>query len=151
MIVAHALTDAQADSATTGVGLIDAVEGDVASVTADAAHDKVAFYDAACVQGARVVVPPVKTATVSRRRARSSACDRTITEVKELGRRRWKKQSGDHRQAPVENAFFRYQSIFGGELRVRTPRGQVAEALLACNAPNRMTELSRSESHSTGR
>ena len=125
MIVAHALTHSQADDATTGSTLIDAVDGDLASVTGDAAYDTVAFYDAASARGADVVVPPTKTSRVSRRRPLSSARDRTIKKVKQIGRRQWKKTSGYHRQARVENAFFRYKSIIGAGLRARTPGGQV--------------------------
>ncbi len=105
VIVAHALTEATVDDATVGSDLIGAAAGDVASVTADAAYDRVAFYDAAGARHARVVVPPTRTAKVSRRGRRSSARDRTITEVETLGRREWKKASGYHRQARVENAF----------------------------------------------
>ena len=68
VIVAHALTDATVDDATTGVELIEAVSDDITRVTADAAYDTVAFYDAAGARGATVVVPPAKTARVSRRR-----------------------------------------------------------------------------------
>ena len=71
MIVAHARTDATGDDATTGVELIEAVNDDIASVTADAAYDTVGFDDAAGARGATVVVPPTKTARVSRRRPRS--------------------------------------------------------------------------------
>ena len=46
-IVAHALTNSTADDATTGVGLIEAVDDDIARVTADGAYDTVAFYEAA--------------------------------------------------------------------------------------------------------
>ena len=81
VIVAHALTDATVDDATTGVELIEAVNDDIASVTADAAYDTVGFYDAAGARGATVVVPPTKTARVSRRRPRSSARDHTINTV----------------------------------------------------------------------
>ena len=151
VIVAQALTDAQADDATTGITLIDAVEGDLASVTADAAYDTVAFYDAAGARGANVVVPPTKSARVSRRGPRSSARDRTIRMVKKFGRRRWKKKAGYHRQARVENAFFRYKSIIEDGLRARTPAGQVTEAVLACNVLNQMTELGRPASYSIGR
>ena len=151
VIVAQALTDAQADDATTGITLIDAVEGDLASVTADAAYDTVAFYDAAGARGANVVVPPTKTARVSRRGPRSSARDRTIRMVKELGRRRWKKESGYQRQARVENAFFRYKSIIWDGLRTRTAAGRVTEAVLACNVLNQMTELGRPASYGIGR
>ncbi len=57
-----ALTDVTVDDATTGVELIAAVSDDIARVTADAAYDTVAFYDAARARGATVVVPPAKTA-----------------------------------------------------------------------------------------
>jgi hypothetical protein len=125
VIVAHALTEATVDDATTAIELIQTVEGCVASVTGDAAaYDSVAFYDAACARGARVVVPPTKTASVSRRRPRSSARDRTIRKLHKIGRRRWKKESGYHRQARVENAFFRYKLIIGDTLRARSPAGK---------------------------
>ena len=143
VIVAQAVTEPTADDATTGISLIEQVDGDIASVTADAAYDTIAFYEAACARGARVVVPPAKTASVSRRRPRSGARDRTITRVKRLGRRRWKKASGYQRQARVENAVFRYKSIIGDGLRARTPGGRQTETLLACNVLNRMTELGR--------
>ena len=71
--------------------------------------------------------------------------------VKDIGRRQWKKASGYHRQALVENAFFRYKSIIGTGLRARTPGGQRAEALLACNILNRMTDLGGPESYDIGR
>ena len=44
--------------------------------------------------GATAVVPPAKTATVARRGPRFDFRDRTITRVKERGRRRWRKESG---------------------------------------------------------
>ena len=102
-------------------------------------------------RGARVVVPPTKTASLSRRGTRSGARDRTIRRVKALGRRRWKKASGDHQQARVENAFFRYTSIVGDCLRARSSSGQRREAVLACNVLNRMTELGRPVSYRIGR
>ena len=77
VIAAQVLTDQTVDDATTGVDLIEAVDDDIARVTADAAYDTVAFYDAAGARGATVVVPPAKTTRVSRRRPRSRARDRT--------------------------------------------------------------------------
>ena len=151
VIVAQALTEGHVDDATTGITLIETAAGDLGSVTADAAYDTVGFYEAAGARGATVVVPPTSTANVSRHGPRSSARDRTIVAVKEMGRRRWKKESGYHRQARVENAFFRYKSIIGTGLRARTPEGQAAEALLACDVLNQMAELGRPESYSIGR
>jgi transposase len=147
LVVAQALTDEHLDDATIGVTLIDAVDGDLSRVTADAAYDTLAVYGAATARGATVVVPPKRTAVVSRRRPRSAARDRTIRRLHEIGRRRWKKEAGYHQQARVENGFFRYKSIIGDGLRARTPGGQATEAILACKILNRMTELGRPESY----
>ena len=151
VIRAHALTEATVDDATTGIGLIESLGADIARVTADGAYDTIAFYETASARGATVVVPPDKTARVSRRRPRSSARDRTIKKVKKIGRRRWKKVAGYHQQARVENAFFRYKSIIGAGLRAHSPGGRVTEAVIACNVLNQMTEVGRPESYRIGR
>ena len=46
VIVAQSLTEANVDDATIGIGLIEAFDADIAGVTADAAYDTIAFYDA---------------------------------------------------------------------------------------------------------
>ena len=149
-IVAHTLTDGKAEAAPTGLVLIETVDGTISCVTADGAYDTVAIYEAADVRGATVVVPPTITPAVSLRRPRSSLRDCTIRRVKQIGRRRWKRESGYHRQARVENAFFRYKSIIGDRLRARHSKAQDAEALIACNILNRMTELGRPASFAIG-
>ena len=151
VIRVHTLTEAAGDDATTARDLLTAVEGPLVRVTADAASDTVAVYDTATARGATVVVPPARTANVSGHGLRSPARDRTITLVKQLGRRRWKKASGYHRQGRVENAFFRYKSIIGDGLRARSPAGQGSEAVLGCEILNRMTALGRPVSYRIGR
>ena len=101
-------------------------------------------------RGATVVIPPARTANVSGHGPRSPARDRTITLVKTLGRRRWRKASGYHRQGRVENTFFRYKSIIGDGLRARSPAGQGNEVVLGCEILNRMTELGRPVSYRIG-
>ena len=71
VIVAGALTDSTADDATTGNALVGQVDGEIARVTADTAYDTLAFYQAARKRGARVIVPPTRVASVSRRGPRS--------------------------------------------------------------------------------
>ena len=73
VIVACALTEPTADDAITGISLVDEVDGHLTRVTADPAYDTLACYGAAGARGARVVVPPTKTASLSRRGARSGA------------------------------------------------------------------------------
>ena len=141
VIVAQALTGGHVDGATTAIGLI----------AADAAYDTLAIYEAAEARRVEVVVPPTRTATMSRRHPRSRARDRTIRAVREVERRRWKKEAGYHRQARVENVFFRYKSIVGDGLRARSSAGQGTEPVLACNVLNRMTDLGRPASYAIRR
>ncbi len=63
--------------------------------------------------------------------------------VKEIGRRRWKKESGYHQQARVENTVFRYKAIIGDPLCARHQKSPEAEAIIACNIRNRMITLGR--------
>jgi transposase len=147
VIVAQTLTHGSADDARAGVDLIDGIEDDMASFTADAAYETLAIYDAAEARNAKVIVPPRRTATRSRR---PSSRDRTVGRIENVGRRQWRKESGYHQQARVENTFFRYKSIIGDRLHARHPKAQEAEALIACNILNRMMELGRPESFAIG-
>ena len=147
----HTLTAATGDDATTALDLLNAVDGHLVRVTADAAYDTVAVYETATARGATVVIPPARTANVSAHGPRSPARDRTITLVKQLGRRQWKQASGYHRQGRVENTFFRYTSIIGDGLRARGPAGQGSEAVLGCEILNRMIALGRPVSYRIGR
>ena len=92
VILVHTLTEATGDDATTALDLLTAVDGPLVRVTADAAYDTVAVYETAGARGATVVIPPARTANVSGHGPRSPARDRTITLVKQLGRRQWKKR-----------------------------------------------------------
>jgi hypothetical protein len=141
MIVAQVLTDATADDAKTGLRLIEDTAGKIASVTADAAYDTIAIYEAARARGAKVVVPPIRTAKVTRRGPRSAARDQTIGEVARIGRRQWQKESGYHLQGRVENTFFRYKGILGDRLRARQANAQQTEVVMACNILNRMAGI----------
>ncbi|MFT5443326.1 MAG: hypothetical protein ACI8W3_002373 [Myxococcota bacterium] len=79
LIVAEALTHGSADDAKMGLALAIAVEADIDGLTADAAYDTLAIYDASITSGAEVVIPPSRSAAKSRQqRSRLSARDRTI-------------------------------------------------------------------------
>ena len=159
VIMAEVLTDGDVNDAKTALDLLDEVKCDITSITADTASTRsgligrapLAIYDASAARDAKVIIPPSRSATRSRqRRSRSSARDRTIIRVKEIGRRQWKKESGYHQQARVENTFFRYKWIVGDRLRARHPESQRTEALMACNILNRITGLGMPESFPVG-
>ncbi|MCP4093647.1 MAG: IS5 family transposase, partial [Planctomycetes bacterium] len=140
-IVAQVLTNGNVDDAKIGVELIEQVEHDIKCVIGDTAYDTAAIYDAAGARGAKVVVPPVRRAVVSRSKLPLSARDTTVLKVNAMGRRKWKKVSGYHRQGRVENTFFRYKQIIGGKLNARHVQAQEVEAVLACRILNRMGEM----------
>jgi hypothetical protein len=106
-IITPILTDSSGGDAKNGIKIIKKTKGKLASVTGDAAYDTVAIYNQASSRGAKVVVPPTRSASVSKRGPRSAERDRTIKRVNKVGRRQWKKESGYQRQGTVENAFSR--------------------------------------------
>jgi hypothetical protein len=64
-----------------------------------------------------------------------------------IGRKRWKKESGYHRRSLAETTMFRYNEIFGAQLRTRLVENQFNEMALNCAALNRMTALGMPESY----
>ena len=68
-----------------------------------------------------------------------------------MGRREWQKESGYRQQARVENSFFRYKSVFGGDLKARHSKAQRTETAIGCHILNRMAELGRPSSYPLGR
>ena len=147
MIVAQSLTVGSADDAGEGIKLLQHVDCKVRSFTADGAYDSSAIYKAAKARGAKVVVPPSRKATAStRRKSQRPERDRAIRRIRKVGRRRWKKESGYHRQGRVENTFFRLKAIVGGRLRSCDSDAQATEASIACNVLNRMFEMGRPRS-----
>jgi hypothetical protein len=100
---------------STGLSVVDEGEWVAAKHggTWHARPEEASSGEAVVVRHARVAVPPTRTAQVSPRGPRPSARHRAITDVESLGPRQWKKASGYHRQARVENAFFRYKPMIG--------------------------------------
>ncbi len=91
--------------------------------TADRAHDKMAVDETLVKRGAKVVVPPIRKARISRSNTSAvRARNRTVEAVRELGRREWKKRTGSHQQGRVENAFYRNKSASAAGSEARTSR-----------------------------
>ena len=116
----------------------------VKAAVGDAAYDSREIYEAAEECGARVVVPPIKNARVSRHAPR--ARNRSVKRIEQMGRPCWKREAGYHRPGKAENAFFRYKSMIGDRLRSRDPDSQKTEVILGCNILNRMFERGRPRS-----
>jgi hypothetical protein len=152
IIVAEEVSDSGTDDASALHDLLDQIEVDIERFTGDGAYDKWSVYEALAPRCTTVVVPPSKTAVESGTDTPAGrARDATVSRVREVGRRQWKKQSGYHRQARAENTFFRYKRLLGARLRRREPGAQAVEVRLSCKVLNRMLELGAAKSYSIGR
>jgi hypothetical protein len=70
--------------------------------------------------------------------------------MRRLGRREWYATSGYSRRSLVENAVFRYKTVFGPAMRSRSLVGQRIEVSLACKILNTMTGLGMPDSYRAG-
>jgi len=136
-IVAEEVTDSGTDDAAAVHDLLEQIEVDIERFTGDTTYDKWSVYEALAPRGTTVVVPPSKRAVGSGTDTPAGrARDATVTRVRNVGRRQWKKESGYHYQGRAENTFFRYKRLLGGRLRCREPRAQAVEVRLSCNVLN---------------
>jgi Transposase DDE domain len=121
--------------------LLDQIDADIASMTADGAYDSEAVYDAAAkhhLQAAVIIAPrataiPSQTTTTQR--------DRHLQVIDTRGRMNWQRSSGYNRRSLAETAMFRYESIIGRRLQAQTLCNQRTEAKIGRNALNQMTSL----------
>jgi transposase len=121
--------------------LLDQIDAEVASMTADGAYDGEAVYDAVVERhpGAAVIIPPRTTAVPNE--PTTTQRDRHIAEIEQHGRMGWQRRSGYNRRSLVETAMYRYKTIVGRWLHARTLPNQRTEAKIGCNVLNRMTTL----------
>ena len=150
LVVASALTDSGQDDATEGVRMIGGLDRAIGRFTADGAYDTRAVYEALAPAGGEpctIVIPPRKTAAPSQPAEELlEQRDAAIARIAEVGRRRWRKESGAHRQARAENAMFRYKRLVGDRLRAKSPESQATEARIAVNVLDRMHGLGTPDS-----
>lgn len=116
----------------------------IEQVSADGAYDKTNCYDLIGKLGARAVVPPRRDAKIwqhGNSQKPPLARDENLRAIRGKGRKQWKQDTGYHRRSLAETAMFRIKTIFGSVLNARRFESQATEALIRCNALNRMTWL----------
>ena len=97
-------------------------------------------YDAIAEPAARAVVPPRSNAVIWGNGA-MDARDANIRRIHEIGRKAWKRESGDYRCSLAENGIFRLKRIFGNLLSTRLLAHQRCDVRIRCAALNTMTAL----------
>ena len=140
-IVAVELTPEDVGDVSEVPELLDQIDADLASMTADGAYDGEAVYDAVAERHpeAAVIIPPRATAVQSG--TTTTQRDRHLAAIAKHGRIGWQRSSGYNRRSLVETAVFRYKTIIGRRLHARTMPNQRTEAKIGCNVLNRMTRL----------
>jgi transposase len=140
-IVAVELTPEDVGDVSDVPELLDQIDADLASMTADGAYDGEAVYDAVAERHpeATVIIPPRATAIPSE--TMTTQRDRHLAAIAKHGRIAWQRCSGYNRRSLVETAVFRYKTIIGRRLHARTLPNQRTEAKIGCNVLNRMTSL----------
>lgn len=125
-------------------------EQEIEQVSADGAFDKRICYEA--LRGRRVPnisIPPQCNARIMRHgnvHAPPLHRDQNLRRIREIGRKKWKEESGYHRRSIAENAMFRLKTVFTDKVRAVKLVNQRVQLLLRCKALNRMSTLGMPES-----
>ena len=140
-IVAAELTPDDVGDVSVLPELLDQIDPDIASLTADGAYDGESAYSAMAKRhpAAAVVIPPRATAVPSP--TTTTQRDRHLAAIAEHGRIAWQRSSGYGRRSLAETAMYRYKTIIGRRLHARSLPNQRTEAKIACNVLNQMTSL----------
>jgi len=147
-IVACLLTDNGADGAGQVPALLEQIEGEIASVTADGAYDGQPVYRAIANHQPdpvpEVVIPPRASAVPGTEdREAQSQRDRHIRIIAEEGRTAWRKATGYGRRSLAESAIGRYEAVIGPKPRARSLPAQQDEVAIAAEVLNRMIRVAK--------
>ena len=140
-IVAVELTPDDVGDVSELPGLLDQIDTEIASLTADGAYDGEVIYRAAANRhpDAEIIIPPRATAVPNE--TTTTQRDGHIATIEKHGRMGWQRRSGYNRRSLVETAVYRYKTIIGRRLQARILPQQRTEAKIGCNVLNQMTNL----------
>ena len=149
MIMASTLTENDIGDPSQVAPLLDQVDAQIVSVTADGAYDGMPTYDTVAGHGENiaVVIPPPVTAVLSDdAELNPLQRDQHIAMIHAQGRLGWQKETGYGRRSLVEITMGRYKAIMGPRLRARSLAGQRTEAAVGVAVLNRMLNTARPNS-----
>lgn len=130
--------------------LVEAIEGNITQVGGDGGYESHANYDYLANKKIQALIPPRKDGRIKQHGNSKKfplARDQLLREIRSLGRKRWKQETGYHQRSLVETAMFRLKVLFGDHLRNRIFEHQAVEAFIRCRALNLITRLGMPESY----
>jgi len=143
------VTGAGATDGRTLLEMLPEVDAPLSRVGGDGAYDRGEVWEAVGARGAQALIPPRRNARVWRHGNRDGPRlqrDEHLRRIRQVGRRRWRLESGYSRRSLAETAFGRFKGIFGDRLRSRVFENQKTEGLLKVRALNVMTMLGMPDS-----
>jgi hypothetical protein len=146
LITAALVTNKDELDRNTLPGLLEQTQWEVERVCADGAYDFEQCYRAIQKHQARALIPPRRDAII-RGKSPFEQRDENLRGIRRLGRQQWKHKSTYHRRSLVETAFFRLKTLFSDRLRSHRTDTQATEAIIRCEAMNRMTRLGMPNSY----
>jgi hypothetical protein len=130
--------------------LLEQIDDEVKKVSGDGAYDHRACYDELTRRGVTAVIPPRKDAVIwhhGHSKAPPHPRDQNLRYIRQHGRKKWKRDSGDHRRSLAETTMFRFKTIFGERLSARDFDHQAVEVFIKCAALNRMIQIAKPDSY----
>lgn len=130
--------------------LLADVPGEIVQVSADGAYDQRQCYDTLNRHSAQAAIPPRKGAKIwhhANGKAERHVRDENLRQIRQVGRKQWKRASNYHRRSLAETQVFRFKTIFGDRMQTRQVDNQFKELLLKSALLNRMTHLGMPESY----
>lgn len=130
--------------------ILEQVESEIKQLSGDSAYDTKTCYEQIKQKQSRAVIPPRKNAKIQQYgncKAPPLERDENLRAIRQMGRKKWQRDSGYHRRSIAETTMFRLKCIFGGSLSSRQFDNQAVELFLQCSALNRMIELCKPESY----
>ena len=149
-ILISALTTADVSDGELLPEMLRKVGTPVTKVSADGAYDHRKDYAAIAALGAQALIPPRRGARIWRNGNSNDPPlerDRHLRRIRQVGRKRWKLESGYSRRSLAETAFSRIKRFFGDRLRARDFENQATEAFLSVRALNIMTVAGMPDSY----
>lgn len=138
-ILSAILTGNEIDDSTAGVEAINNVEESITIVAADGAYDKKKFRKNL---GKEVIqnIPPQLNAVIldmPEMEQRNTA----ILTIKDIGREKWKEQTGYHIKSKSEVDMYRYNKAFTEKMSSRKPENEKIEVEVKCKILNKHVAL----------
>jgi Transposase DDE domain len=130
--------------------LLEQIDDPLAQVSGDGAYDQRQCYDAIEQRQAIATIPPRRNAKIWQHgniKAKRLNRDQNLRRIRQVGRKRWKRESGYHRRSLAETTMFRFKTIFGERLSSRDFDNQAVEVFIKCAALNRMIQIAKPESY----